>query len=223
MKPASHLFAILLFAVNTALAQQEISYDSTADVHHFSFRGQLYDYRTDSQNNSNRTIGIKGSPFLFKEWQPGILPTHRSNALKFPINYNIREDYVVVSMNSGEKIIYPESFIIGNRTFIRLKNQYFEAIYSGQKTKLLRRFNARLDKVERNGYNENVRYDYEYSKSDDLFLEEPNGNIIPVKLNERNLLSKLPDAQAARQIIKNHNLNLRSERDLVSLLAKLEQ
>ncbi len=223
MKPVSYPLIVLFFAVNAAFAQQEISYDSTADIHHFSFRGQQYDYRTDNQNNSYRTIGIKGSPFLFKEWQPGTLPTHRSNALKFPINYNILEDYVVVSMSSGEKTIYPESFNVGDRTFVRLKNQYFEAIYSGQKIKLLRRFNARLDKVERNGYNENVKYDYEYSKSDDLFLEESNGSIIPVKLNERNLLSKLPDAKAARQIIKNHDLNLRSERDLVSLLAKLEQ
>lgn len=222
MNSASYLLLFLVFTVNAAFAQQEISYDSTTDIHRFSFRGQQYDYRTDNQNNSYRTIGIKGSPFMFKNWQPGNIPTHRSNALQFPINYNILEDYVVVSLASGEKVIYPESFKIGDRTFIRLKNQYFEAIYSGQKRKLLRRYNARLDKVERNGYNENVKYDYEYSKSDDLFLEEPNGNTIPVKLNERNLLSKLPDATTARRIIKNHELNLRSERDVVSLLVKLE-
>ena len=222
MKPVSYLLMLLFFVSNSSWAQQEISYDSTNDVHHFSFRGQQYDYRTNNQNNSYHTVGIKGSPFLFENWQPGSVPTHRSNSLQFPLNYNIAKDYVVISMSSGEKIIYPESFNIGDRTFLRLKNQYFEAIYSGPKTKFLRRYNARLDKVERNGYNENVKYDYEYSKSEDLFLQEPNGNIIPVKLNERNLLSKLPDAKAARQIIKNHNLNLRNERDVVSLLAKLE-
>lgn len=122
MKPVSYLLAILLFVGNTSWAQQEISYDSTTDVHRFSFRGQQYDYRTDNQNNSYRTVGIKGSPFLFKNWQPGTLPTHRSNPLQFPLNYNIVEDYVVVSMTSGEKIIYPESFNIGDRTFVRLKN-----------------------------------------------------------------------------------------------------
>lgn len=223
MKPTSYLLVIFLFVVNISWAQQEVSYDSTTDIHRFSFRGQQYDYRTDNQNNSYRTVAIKGSPFLFQNWQPGTLPTHRSNALLFPLNYNIVEDYVVVSIGSGEKIIYPEAFNIGDRTFLRLKNQYFESLYSGKKTKLLRRYNARLDKVERNGYNENVKYDYEYSKSDDLFLQEPDGNIIPVKLNERNLLSKLPDAKAARQIIKNHDLNLRTERDVLTLLAKLEQ
>lgn len=217
------MLVVLAFAANVTFAQQEISYDSTTDIHRFSFRGQQYDYRTDNQNNSYLTIGIKGSPFLFKIWQSATLPTRRSEALRLPLNYNITEDYVVVSIGSSEKIIYPESFNIGERAFVRLKNQYFEVLYSGKMTKLLRRFNARLDKVERNGYNENVQYDYEYAKSDDLFLREPNGNIIPVKLNERNLLAKLPDAKAARLIIKNHDLNLRSERDVLTLLAKLEQ
>ncbi|GHB80746.1 hypothetical protein [Persicitalea jodogahamensis] len=222
MRSATYLSVLLLFSITTAFGQQEISYDSTTDVHRFTFRGQQYDYRTDNQNNSYRTVGIKGSPFLFADWQSGTLPTHKGNALRFPLNYNMVEDYVVVSVDSVEKIIYPESFRIGDRLFVRLKNQYYEALYSGISTKLLRRYNARLDKVERNGYNENVSYDYEYFKSEDLFLQEPEGSIISVKLNERNLLSKLPDAKIASEIIKNHNLNLRSEQDVVALLTKLE-
>ncbi|WP_373515088.1 hypothetical protein [Persicitalea sp.] len=216
---------IILLALLPCMAwsQQEISYDSTTDVHRFAFRGQLYDYRADNQQSTYRTVAIKGSPFLFKDWQTSSLPTHRGDALHFPLNYNIMEDYVVVSMASAEKIIYPESFEIKDRIFIRLRNQYFEAVYTGRETKLLRRYNARLDKVERNGYNENVKYDYEYSKSEDLFLQESDGNIIPVKLNERNLLSKLPDAKTARQIIREHKLNLRREEDLLVLLTKLEQ
>ncbi len=223
MKPANYISVILLFVVNVSWAQQEISYDSTTDIHRFAFRGQLYDYSTNNQQSSYRTVAIKGSPFLFKDWQSATLPTRRGKALRFPLNYNIMEDYVVVSLGSGERIIYPESFNIGDRFFLRLNNQYFEVLYAGKKTKLLRRYNARLDQVERNGYNENVAYDYEYAKSDDLFLQEADDNVIAVKLRERNLLAKLPDAKAARKIIRHYDLNLRQEQDVVSLLAKLEQ
>ncbi len=222
MKSVSYLFIVLLFSLKSAFGQQEVSYDSTTDVHRFVFRGQQYDYRTNNQNNSYHTIGIKGSPFLYSDWQSGILPTLKGKALELPLNYNIAEDYIVASVDSIEKIIYPASCIIGNDTFLRIKNQYFEALYSGNKIKLLRRYNARLDKVERNGYNENVKYDYEYFKSEDYFLQETEGNIVTVKLNERNLLSKLSDAKLARQIIKKHNLNLRSAQDVVVLLGKLD-
>ena len=222
MKKISILFALLFVEANAAWAQQEISYDSTTDIHRFAFRGQLYDYRSDNQQSSYRTVAIKGSPFLFKKWQPGSLPTHRGKALDFPLNYNIVEDYVVVSVASGEKVVYPESFLVEDRTFVRIRNQYYEALYTGKKTKLLRRYNARLDQVERNGYNENIKYDYEYSKSEDLFLQGPDGDIIPIKLNERSLLAKLPDARTARRLIKEHRLNLRREEDVLLLLAKLD-
>lgn len=219
------MIRILVFAllgvVHATSAQQEMSYDSTTDIHLFSVVGQLYDYHSNTQNNSHGTVRIKGSPFLFQKWQRSSVPTDRGNGVQFLLNYNIMEDYVVVSMGSVERIVFPESFIIKDRTFFRLKNQYFEVLYSGKKIKLLRRYSARLDKVERNGYN-NLKYDFEYVKSEDLFLQDLDGTLVPIKLHERNLLSKLPNPKAARLIIKSHELNLRTEADVVMLLAKLE-
>lgn len=220
------IIGILVFAllciVHAASAQQEMSYDSTTDIHRFSIAGQLYDYRSDTRSNSFGTVSIKGSPFLFQKWQSSSVPTDQGNGLRFLLNYNITEDYVVISMGSVEKIVFPASFVIDDRTFLRSKNQYFEVLYSGKNIKLLRRYNARLDKVERNGYNENVKYDYEYAKSEDLFLQGLDGTPVPIKLHERNLLSKLPNPKAARLIIQNHELNLRTEADVIVLLAKLE-
>ena len=122
----------------------------------------------------------------------------------------------------GEKQIFPESFMINDLTFIRVKNQYYQALYMGT-TNLLRRYSARLDPVERNGYNENVEYDYEYSKNDDLFLLTSDGSLVPIKLNERSLLAKLSDRPGVRNIVQEQNLNLRSEKDVIALLAKLDQ
>lgn len=203
-------------------AQKEIAYDSVTDVHRYEYWSELYDYRTNGQQNSHRTVAIKGSPFLFNNWQKGSIPFRNKRSLALPINYNILEDYVVVSLVDGEKRVYPEAFTINDLTFVRIKNQYFQTLYVG-KTKLLRRYTARLDPVERNGYNENVPFDHEYSKGDDLFLQTADGSLIPIKLNPRSLLSKLSDQPGARNIVQEQNLNLRTEKDVIALLAKLDQ
>ncbi len=218
------LFIGLLIAgvATSAWAQKEIAYDSATDVHRYEYWSELYDYRTNGQQNSHRTVAIKGSPFLYKNWQKGSIPFNNKRSLALPINYNILEDQVVVSLKDGEKQIFPESFIINDLTFVRVKNQYYQALYTGT-TKLLRRYTARLDPVERNGYNENVPYDHEYSKGDDLFLQNADGSLVPIKLNERSLLSKIANTSGARNIVQEHNLNLRSEKDVIALLAKLDQ
>lgn len=215
---------ILLIAGMAAptCAQEEIAYDSLTDVHRYAYRAELYDYRTNGQQNSYRTVAIKGSPFLYKNWQQGSIPFRNKRSLALPLNYNILEDYVVVSLADGEKRVYPESFTINDLTFIRIKNYYYQALYAG-KTKLLRRYTARLDPVGRNGYNENIPYDYEYTKSDNLFLQSADGELVPVKLNQRSLLAKLSDQPGARNIVQEQNLNLRSEKDVIALLAKLDQ
>ncbi len=218
------LFIGLLVAgiATSAWAQKEIAYDSVTDVHRYEYWSELYDYRTNGQQNSHRTVAIKGSPFLFKDWQKGSIPFRNKRSLSLPINYNILEDQVVVSLMDGEKLIYPESFVINDFIFVRVKNQYYQALYVGT-TNLLRRYTARLDQIERNGYNENVPYDYEYTKGDDLFLQYADGSLIPIKLNPRSLLSKLSNQPGAKNIVQEQNLNLHSEKDVIALLAKLEQ
>lgn len=221
MKPL--LLLLLLAGMATpSLSQEEIAYDSLTDVHRYAYRAELYDYRTNGQQNSYRTVAIKGSPFLYKNWQQGSIPFRNKRSLTLPINYNILEGYVTVSLVDGEKRVYPESFTINNLTFVRIKGYYYQALYVG-KTKLLRRYTARLDPVGRNGYNENIPYDYEYTKSDNLFLQSADGQLVPVKLNQRSLLAKLSDQPGARNIVEEQNLNLRSEKDVIALLAKLDQ
>jgi hypothetical protein len=217
------LLGMLIIGVTTSVwAQKEISYDSLTDIHRYEDWSPLYDYRTNGQQNSHRTVAIKGSPFLYKNWQPGSILFKNRRSLALPINYNALEDHVVVGFADGEKQVYPESFVINDLLFVRIRKQYFQALYDG-KIKLLRRYSARLDPVERNGYIENVQYDYEYSKNEDLFLLTFAGSLLPVKLNERSLLSKLSDQPEARTIVQEQKLNLCSEEDVIALLAKLDQ
>lgn len=220
MKTLIPLF-FLVAVMNAGYAQKEIAYDSLTDIHQYSFQAQLYDYNANNQQNSFRTVAIKGTAFLYNQFQPGTVPLQNNRSLSLLVNYNVMEDYLMVQVGNEQKKVFPETFTIRDMTFVRINDQYFAALYLG-KTKLLRLYKARLDKVERNGYNENVKYDYEYSKSEDLFLQLDDGSLAAVKLNERSLLSKLRDSQTARGIVENLNLNLRSEKDVITLLTRLE-
>jgi hypothetical protein len=216
------LFLFLAMVTTRTHAQTEIAYDSLTDIHQYSFRAQQYDYSSNNQQNSYHTVAIKGTCFLFNGWQKGIVPLQNNRNLAVPLNYNVMEDHLVILVDGEQREVYPELFVIKDMTFIRINNQYYEALHQG-KTKLLRRYRARLDKVERNGYNDNIKYDYEYSKTEELYLQQEDGTLTPVRLNERSLLSKLNDTKTARSIVKSQNLNLRSEKDVITLLATLEQ
>ncbi|TDB61820.1 hypothetical protein [Arundinibacter roseus] len=217
------LFFVIVFTASQLLyAQTEIAYDSTTDVHRYAIQAQLYDYRSNNEQNSYRTVSIKGSPFLYKSWQTGTIPLANNRSLTLPLNYNILEDYLFISMIDGEKQVFPETFTILDKTFVRINNQYYEAVYLGQ-TKLLRKYRARLDAVEKNGYNEALKYDYEYIKSEDLYIQTARRALQPVKLTEKSLLSRLSHHPSARVIVREQNLNLRSEKDVVTLLSTLEQ
>jgi hypothetical protein len=201
-------------------AQTEIAYDSVTDIHRYTYQAQLYDYRANSEQNSYRTVSIKGTAFLCNKMQTGTVPLQNNRSITLQLNYNILEDYLLVDIGKDQKQVFPESFTINDQTFIRINGQYFEALYVG-KTKLLRKYLARLDKVERNGYNESIKYDYEYSKNQDLFLHLADGSLQPIRLREKSLLSKLHPT--AKGIIQKENLDLRSEKDIIVLLSKLEQ
>lgn len=203
-------------------AQIEISYDSLTDIHCYQYQAQQYDYQVNNQQSSYHTVAIKGSAYLYNSFQPGTVPLQNNRSISVPLNYNITEDYLLVNLPDGQKAIYPESFTINDRAFFRLNNQYYEALYLG-KIKLLRRYTARLDKIERNGYNEHLKYDYEYSKGNDLFLYQQDGSIDPVRLSEKSLLSKLSDYKEARTIVREQNLNLRTEKGVIALLNSLER
>lgn len=218
MKTLTSLLFLSLLS-SYALAQTEIAYDSVTDIHRYTYQAQLYDYRVNNEQNSYRTVAIKGSAYLYNKMQTGTVPLQNNRSITLPLNYNIMEDYLLVDVGEEKKQVYPESFTINDLTFVRINGQYYEALYLG-KTKLLRKYTARLDQVEKNGYNESIKYDYEYYKNQDLFLQLADGSIQPVRLREKSLLSKLHPT--AKGIIRQDNLDLRSEKDVIQLLSKLE-
>lgn len=219
MKIFAYLLSFLLLN-SFAQAQTEIAYDSLTDVHRYTYQAQLYDYRSNNQQNSYRTVSIKGTAYLYNKMQTGTMPLQNNRSITLQLNYNILEDYVLVEIGKEQKQVFPEYFTINDRSFLRINGQYYEALYLG-KTKLLRKYMARLDQIEKNGYNESIKYDYEYSKNNDLFLQLADGSLQPIKLREKSLLSKLHPT--AKGIIKEENLDVRSERDVIVLLSKLEQ
>ncbi|MBU1820754.1 MAG: hypothetical protein KKG00_04475, partial [Bacteroidetes bacterium] len=100
---------LLFLVIGTASAygQTEISYDSLTDIHQYTYRAQLYDYNANNQQNSYRTVAIKGSAFLFNTWQNGTVPLQNNRSLKVSLNYNVMEDRPVILINEEQQEVFP--------------------------------------------------------------------------------------------------------------------
>ena len=215
---------LLLSGSRATLAQhtKEIAYDSLADIHYYNFIGQNYDYHRNSQDGGSHTVAIKGSAFLYNGWPKGYIQLDNGKQLYVYLNYDVMEDNLVVLWEGKETKVTPARFWINNREFTRIKNQYFELIHKG-KISLVKQHKARLDKTERNGYNDAVKHDFEYTNLEALMLHMENDDLVPIRLNEKYILSRLPDQQkTARAVVKDKNLNLRQLDHLVDLLQSLE-
>jgi hypothetical protein len=202
--------------------RREIAYDSLSDIHYYSFVGQNYDYNRNSQEGGSHTVAIKGSGFLYNGWPKGYILMENGKKLHVYLNYNIMEDQLVVLWENKETPVTSPRFWINNREFVRAKGQYFEVLHGGR-FKLLKQHKARLEQVERNGYNDHIKYDFEYARMESLLLYSETDELVPIRLNEKSILSRLADRQTlAREVIKEKNLNLKQVDHLVHLLRSLD-
>ncbi|HEV7350101.1 hypothetical protein [Telluribacter sp.] len=218
------LLLLLVVGLRDATAQRkkEIAYDSLSDIHYYTFIGQNYDYNRNTQEGGSHTVAIKGTAFLYNGWPKGHILLENGRKLPVYLNYNVMEDQLLVLWEGKETQVTPRRFWINKREFVQVRGQYLELIHEG-KINLLKQHKARLDEVQRNGYNDAIKYDFEYAKLETLMLHTETDELIPIRLNEKNIMSKLADQQqTARAVIKEKNLNLKQLDHLVDLLQSLD-
>ncbi|GAB2789151.1 hypothetical protein GCM10027275_37640 [Rhabdobacter roseus] len=219
---AGSLITFLVLVARIAAAQQEIAYDTLRDIHYYNIQSQNYDYRTNNHEGTQHTVAIKGSAFLYQGWQPGSITLDNGSTLPTELKFNLVENSLFLSLNGQELLTHPSQFSIKERDFVRIQHQYYEVLHRG-KVGLLKSHRARLEHIQKNGYNESLGYDFEYSRNESLYLIHDSGSLTPLKLGERKVLSSLRGHhQQARAVVRELNLNLRREADLKVLLTRLD-
>jgi len=178
---------------------------------------------------------VEGSPYLIEEFHKGILTTAKGNKVYdgIPMRYDAYKDELEYEKEGKRYRLGPEiiSFSIPTgdalyefqRDFPAVdgltENSFYQVLHDGN-TKLLKHYGKRMR--EEKAYN-SATATKRFDGTEQLFVLK-GGRMNPVKKNDKKeLLSLLSDEKnLMNYIIKEEQLNFKSERDMVKLLEEYD-
>lgn len=232
-------FSFLLTIALIASAQQNGKnvFISAGQLSSPAYSNMLHPY-------SDNYEGIKGSPYLYPNWQKGDLYLYPGKIIKnVRLKYNCYKDELhyldTVSRDSftiEKKIV--DHFVLENpdskqqnefkKVVISLKEdvsrqeKFVEDIYHGKNLLFKVRLKEYIKAGEKSANRVKVKDD-EFVNNDLLFLKKKNGNIYKLKSGQKDILNLLNDqAPILKKFIKGHKLNLKENDSLVKLLSYYE-
>lgn len=192
----------------------------------------------------NRYEGVKGTPFLFPEFQSGAIQFAKQDTLStvFKLNVDLVKNTLLVRLRDGsmgeisannvkalnfkEAMDQPMQWVVASEkevegiNSVRLK--FYGALHNG-KNRLYKVIEKRFKKADYQGaYSSGNTYD-EFITDEHYWFSVQGKPFEKVKLKRKDLEKSLSDqADQVAQLAKEHSLNLNSEKDIVQLLVLLE-
>ena len=183
-----------------------------------------------------RYEGVRGTPYLLAAWMKGELQlaskaTVTDATLKYDVNQRLLlllrapKDSIYLDMNKVEGFVLRDPTKPAARSFRRyydapdpvLRREYFEVLAPGNYS-LLKLQRKTLQKANYAGaYSADRRYD-ELIDQTDYFLHTADGRLQPLKLNQKALLTALPEHAAKIQAELKKRPAPRTEADFVALI-----
>ena len=171
-----------------------------------------------------------GTPFLKNKWDRGILYFKDGSTVNGLLAYNLVNNLVYYSIGEVKDAIEakPSGFTIGGVTFMKLDkgfenafSGYFETIFVDTRLSLYKQYSCIYrPKItgDRLGYEpEGGVYEGAFDKSFSFFLGQ-NNNLAELKSNA-NIYRQFGEyRKAAEFYVKQNNLNLKKEQDLIQLI-----
>ncbi len=221
---------LLLSFCSTSFAQQPGGQD--AFVNALNLGGQSNVART----WDNRYEGVRGTPYLKNVWQNAQITSVEGKVYNnVPLKYDVYSNLLAVKNSKGDSIssetAYMKEFtwigtgmtfvkepLLDNTTDIKNFSRFYQQLFKGNKTTLLKNYRKELLKADyQGGYSANRRYD-ELIDEVDYFLKKGN-QIEKIKLNEKNVLKFTFDKEKeVKEFLKKQKLNLKNEADVIKLL-----
>ncbi len=176
---------------------------------------------------------IKGSPYLYKEWQKAEVVGADGKILKdVYVNYNglthqleMKENGEVSEMDAASYLKVMVATANGNASFFRGIHPQFGAKliclpYDGQRLKLIKDFNvSKQDLQIQSPMGPEVHERFVATTHYFLMID---GQIFPIKLKKKKIIGVLGNKTAIEKYLEQENLNLNNEGDLVRLLVYYE-
>lgn len=189
--------------------------------------------------NKDRTT--EGSPYYNESWKKGYFIKHNDRiTADYPMRFNIFKNQLefkfdentpyiaskkpikgfVLTPNNEPEIMFKKGFDIPDSDITG--NTFLQVLYDGR-TKLLVYHSSQFYKGHTKDMFTGKKTD-KYVHKTDYFLTNSEGNLVQVKLKEKDILKKLGErANQLKSFINRNDLNLKNEEDVVTLLTEFDR
>jgi hypothetical protein len=181
--------------------------------------------------NLEPTFGLKGTPYLFEEFQDGeFFFRDRKKITDLKINYNCTtgdllfsydgKNYITTRDDIDYFVIFPsqvDTFILFNKQLLPNEKhpEYLEILYDQHFILFKRHMKTFKEAQVKTPYHAEKDYN-EYIDKTEYFLKLSNNEIISLKPKMKSILSVFPSkANQIRDFIKNEKISLKKETDLI--------
>jgi len=185
--------------------------------------------------DSERYKGVKGTPYIFKDWRSGKLISADADAIEgLTLNYNgksggfeVRKDNRFIELNpkwyirvvvEGDK---GEEPIIFQKNFLPpLKDKFTRLVYKGNKISVVEDFISKIEIKVINNVGKKEELKRFYSKRSYYLIKDRKPTYL--KLKKKNVLALLGNTKELETYLKKEKMKLNSEKDLIKLLEYYE-
>lgn len=193
---------------------------------------------TNSQPLSeNRYEDIKGSPYLFKAWQKGIIHPRNENVSIEEVEVNYNRHTKSFEVKKGDKFIAldetwynkvevltdtDEKWVFETGLFPKKKQLFNRLIHEGEGFRIVEVFHTSIITTEKERYAETIEEKSFSNKSNYFFVE--NGKKKLIKLKKKNILSLFPTHKSVlEKFAKSNRLKFSKVKDLLKILMDYDQ
>lgn len=179
---------------------------------------------------------VQGSPYLHPDFQSALVRLKSGLNANTLVKFNIYGNEIIFSQNNNELALDSVDYVRyeapdkdGKMGLIRLKSGFpsigkltqstiYQLLDSGLSLQLLKYSSQHIDEVKALGM---APYK-EFITKEEYYVHIPGEGIKKIKADKRSVLEALPQyAQRIEELVKQKNLNLKKEADLVILVAAL--
>lgn len=193
---------------------------------------------TNSQSLSeNRYEDIKGSPFLFKEWQKGIIHPRNEQAPIEEVHLNYNRHTKSFEVKNEDKFITldeiwynkvevltdtDEKWLFETGLLPKKKQLFNRLIHEGEGFRIVEVFHTSIITTEKERYAETIEEKSFSNKSNYFFVE--NGKKKLIKLKKKNILALFSDHKSVlEKFAKSNKLKFTKLKDLKKILMDYDQ
>lgn len=188
------------------------------------------------QTFDTRYEGVKGSPYLYEDWQKGaVLVSGTVEPQPALLNYDCVNEQLLVRMSDGLPSSLPiehiPAFLIADESnndgfafFVSDTNEkgnktYYQVLYN-EKTLLYQHLKKHFKPADyQRAYNPNRRFD-EFEWEIQYFIKKENGVPEKVKLNPKAILKLFPEKdKELNKYISDHKLKIKTADELAQVLS----